>query len=154
MAGARLEVGRIVKAHGLGGEVIVQLSTDRLERLTPGSVLWAGERRLEVRASRPHTGRFLVTFAGLASREAADAVRGAVLSAEALEDPGTLWVHELIGSAVATPDGTDLGRVVAVEANPASDLLVLDGGGLVPLTFVTGTSPGRVVVDPPPGLLG
>ncbi len=150
---ARLEVGRIVKAHGLGGEVIVQLTSDRVERLKPGAVLWAGERRLEVRSSQPHTGRHLVRFGGLESREAADAVHGVVLTAEPLDDPSTLWVHELIGSAVVTVDGTALGTVVAVEANPASDLLVLDTGGLVPLTFVTEATAGRLVVDPPAGLL-
>jgi 16S rRNA processing protein RimM len=46
-----------------------------------------------------------------------------------------------------------LGTVAAVEANPASDLLVLDGGGLVPLTFLVTAEPGRLVVDPPAGLL-
>ena len=49
--------------------------------------------------------------------------------------------------------GAELGTVTAVEVNPASDLLVLDGGGLVPLTFLVSQEPGRVVVDPPEGLL-
>ena len=150
-----LEVGRIVKPHGIRGEVIVDLVTDRTERVAPGSVLHAGERALEVVRSTPHQGRWIVTFAGVADRNAADALRGTVLSAEPLThpDPDTLWVHELIGSDVVDTAGTALGRVVAVEANPASDLLVLDGGGLVPLRFVTGHEPGRVTVDPPDGLL-
>ncbi len=148
----RLEVGRVVKAHGLGGEAVVELVTDRTERVAPGSVLWAGERRLLVTASRPHTGRFLVSFEGVTNREAADALRG-VLTAEPIDDPAALWVHELVGSEVVAVDGASLGRVVAVEANPASDLLVLDTGGLVPLRFVLESGPGRVVVDPPAGLL-
>ena len=46
-------------------------------------------------------------------------------------------MHDLIGSVVEDPDGVELGRVTGVEANPASDLLVLEGGGLIPLRFVT-----------------
>ena len=46
-----------------------------------------------------------------------------------------------------------LGRVAAVEANPASDLLVLESGALVPMVFVVEAAAGRVVVDPPAGLL-
>ena len=50
--------------------------------------------------------------------------------------------------------GTRLGTVVSVEANPASDLLVLDGGALIPLRFVVGSVPGRrVTVELPDGLL-
>ena len=71
-----------------------------------------------------------------------------------MEDPDALWVHELIGSLVDDGSGTELGRVTGVQANPASDLLVLDGGGLIPLRFVTGSDPGvRVTVDIPDGLL-
>jgi 16S rRNA processing protein RimM len=142
------------KAHGLHGEVAVTLTTDRVERVAPGSVLWAGERRLEVRSSRPHQGRHLVHFAGVGDRSAAEELHGAVLTAEPIEDPGALWVHELVGAeVVAAADGAHLGVVAAVEANPASDLLVLDGGGLVPLTFLVRSEPGRLVVDPPAGLL-
>jgi 16S rRNA processing protein RimM len=142
------------RAHGIRGEVAVTLTTDRVERAASGSVLWAGERRLEVQASRPHQGRWLVVFAGVADRSAAEALHGAVLSAEPLDDPAALWVHDLVGAeVVAAADGARLGTVTAVEANPASDLLVLDGGGLVPLTFLVSSSPGRLVVDPPPGLL-
>ena len=142
------------RAHGIRGEVAVTLTSDRVERVAPGSVLWAGERELEVRSSRPHQGRHLVAFEGVADRSAAEALQGAVLMAEPLEDPGALWVHELVGSeVVAAADGSRLGTVAAVEANPASDLLVLDGGGLVPLTFLVRAEAGRLVVDPPPGLL-
>jgi 16S rRNA processing protein RimM len=149
----RLEVGRVGRAHGIRGEVAVTLTTDRLERVAPGAVLWAGPRRLEVRSSRPHQGRHLVAFEGVADRTTAEALHGAVLAAEPLDDPGTLWVHELVGAEVVAPDGTRLGAVTAVEANPASDLLVLDGGGLVPLTFLVRAEAGRLVVDLPAGLL-
>ena len=83
----------------------------------------------------------------------AEGLRGAVLSAEPLDDPDALWVHQLVGSEVVDTDGGAHGAVVAVEANPASDLLVLESGALVPLRFVVESGPGRVVVDPPAGLL-
>lgn len=146
-------MGRVSRAHGLRGEVLVELVTDRVERLAPGAVLQTDSGALEVLASRPHQAKFIVSFAGVDDREGADALRGRALRAESIDEPDVLWVHELIGSLVHDAAGAALGTVVAVEANPASDILVLDGGGLVPLRFVVAHEPGRVVVDPPPGLL-
>ena len=95
----------------------------------------------------------LVSFEQVGSRERAEELRGLALSAPPLDDPDALWVHELIGSEVFDVDGRSYGPVEAVEANPASDLLVLSGERLVPLVFVKTRLPGRVVIDPPPGLL-
>ena len=155
----RLDVGTVVRAHGLRGQVIVALTTNRPERHEVGAVLHAGGRPLRITAAAPAPAgsgahRWLVSFAGIATREAADALRGATLSADALDDPDAMWVHELIGSRVVEADGTDRGVVVDVEANPASDLLVLDSGALVPLTFVTGHGAGQVRVEVPEGLWG
>ena len=151
---SRLEVGRIGRAHGLRGEVSVTLSSDRPERLTAGSVLYADARPLVVESARPHAGRWLVCFEGVGDRTAAEALLGVVLSGDALPtEAGELWVHELIGAEVRDRGGHGLGRVLAVEANPASDLLVLDGDVLVPMAFVVEQGPGFVVVDPPEGLL-
>jgi 16S rRNA processing protein RimM len=133
--------------------VVVTLVTDRVERLDPGSVLHIADGTLEVRSAKPFKHRWIVDFVGVASREAAEALHGAVLSAEPVDDPDVLWVHELIGSEVATPDGRTWGRVVSVHDVPASDLLELDSGALVPVVFVVDHAPGRVVVDPPDGLL-
>lgn len=144
-----LEVGRVVKPHGLKGQVIVELITNRTERLVVGARF--GD--LEVIEVKPHQKRWIVAFEGVNSREEAELLRGVVLSAEPIEDPDALWVHELIGAAVVDTSGAALGTVTAVEANPASDLLVLDGGGLVPLRFVVDHEDGRLVVDPPAGLL-
>ena len=148
-----LEVGRITKPHGIKGEVVVDLVTDRLERVAPGSVLTAGTRDLEVTASRPHQGKHLVAFAGVVDRTSAEALRGAVLTAPPLDDPDVLWVHDLIGREVVDTDGARLGTVASVEANPASDLLVLEDGGLVPLRFLVSEEAHRLTVDVPPGLL-
>jgi 16S rRNA processing protein RimM len=147
-------VGRITKPHGLRGEVVVHLVTDRVERVAPGSVLATSRGELRVEASRPHQRDWIVAFAGVADRTAAEGLRALVLSAPPLEgEDDTLWVHVLVGSVVATPDGTEHGRVASVEANPASDLLVLDDGRLVPLAFLVDRAPGRLVVDVPAGLL-
>jgi 16S rRNA processing protein RimM len=144
-----LEVGRVAKPHGLRGQVVVELITNRTERLAPGARF--GD--LVVTEVKPHGHRWIVGFEGVVDREGADLLRGRVLEAEPIEDPDALWVHELIGADVVDTSGTWLGVVAAVEANPASDLLVLDAGGLVPLRFVVDHEDGKVVVDPPAGLL-
>ncbi len=153
--GELLDVGRIIKPHGLTGEVVVDLFTDQTSRLDPGTVLSGpGGEALVVEASRPHQSRYLVFFEGVTDRPGADALRGQVLSAPPAVVPGALWVHELVGSELLATDGRVLGQIEAVEANPASDLMVLAGGGLVPLHFVVSHEPGvSVTVDIPDGLL-
>ena len=94
----------------------------------------------------------MVRFAGVSSREQAEALAGTALRAEPVASPDGLFVHELIGAEVVEAAGQSRGTVVAVEANPASDLLVLDSGALVPLRFVVGSEPGRLTVEVPPGL--
>ena len=150
----------VARPHGLRGEVIVELWTNRTERLVPGTRLWArrdtpvGERELSVSAATPHHDRWIVSFAGVSDREGAEQLRDAVLLAPPIDDPDSLWVHELIGSDLLDTTGRRRGRIVAVEANPASDLLVLDDGGLVPLRFVVDSRPGAVTAELPEGLLG
>lgn len=148
----QLEVGRIHKAHGLKGEVIVSLVTNRTERLAAGSVLTAGSSELEVVTARPQGERWIVRFAGIDTREDADELRGQPLTAYALDDPDELWVHEMVGARVVETNGTERGVVEAVLANPAADLLELDSGALVPLTFVVEQTADALVIDPPPGL--
>ena len=131
------------------------LHTDRAERTTPGAVLHAGDRTLVVASARPHQGRWLVRFEGITNRDGAEELRGAKLVGEPLDDPGEgrIWVHDLVGDEVRDVHGSTLGRVVAVEPNPAHDILVLDDGVLVPMVFVVDRQPGILVVDPPDGLL-
>ncbi len=149
----RLEVGRIDKPHGVHGDVIVTLVTDRTERVDPDAVLLVDDGTLTVVSSRPHQHRFIVRFAEIVGREAADLARGTTLFAEPLADPNVLWVHELVGAVVVDTHGVSLGTIDSIEQNPASDLIVLDDGGLVPLTFfVEQSDDGTVVVDPPEGL--
>jgi 16S rRNA processing protein RimM len=150
----RLLIGRVTKAHGLRGEVVVDLLSSEPEvRLAPGAVLDTDGASLTVVTSRPHQGKWLVTFTGVTSREQAEGLRGTELFAEPLDDPEALWVHDLVGAAVVDAAGVERGRVLAVVANPADDLLELDGGALVPVGFITGRDEaGRIVVDVPEGL--
>jgi 16S rRNA processing protein RimM len=164
-----VEIGRVARPHGLRGDVVVELITDRDERMAPGSRLHSDVGPLVVTASRPEHGehgrrgsgvgsrhvheRWIVRFEGHADRDAAEGLRGVVLRAEPLDEPDELWAHELVGAEVVLQaSGERVGTCTAVVANPAADLLELDGGALVPVVFVVGHTPGQVVIDPPEGL--
>lgn len=147
-----LEVGRVDRAHGVRGETVVTLWTNRTERLEVGAVLSVDSGPLTVAEARAFQQRWIVRFAEVGDRDAAESIRGQVLRAEPICDPDELWVHDLIGKMVCESDGTERGRVVAVQANPASDLLVLESGALVPLTFLKEPLEDRLVVEVPDGL--
>ena len=136
----------------------MSLSTNRHERVAAGTVLSLKDgTQLVIESSRPLQHRWIVRFSGVSTREGADMLHGAPLFAEPLDDPDALWVHELIGAIVVDQsDGAEIGTVSSVEENPASDLLVLDSGHLIPLRFVVSQDDGdprRVTVDLPEGLL-
>ncbi len=166
----QLVVGRILRPHGLRGEVVVDVRTDSpAERFAVGSVLRtdpAAAGPLTVEDVRPHQGRLLVTFEGVADRDVADNLRGVLIcvdsaSVPAPEDPDEFNDHELVGLRAETTTGEHIGDVVRIEHAPASDLLIVrrpDGrNALVP--FVRAIVPevdvagGRVIVTPPDGLL-
>jgi len=147
-----LEIGRIARPHGIKGDVIVALVTDRLERVATGATLQSDRGPLTIVASQPYQGHHLVTFAEIVGRDAAEKAAGLVLRAEPIDDPDALWVHDLIGARVVDTDGIERGRIISVEANPAHDILVLDTGGLVPVVFVRSADDGVVLIDPPDGL--
>ena len=147
------EVGRIGRAHGVQGELYVSLVTDRVERLAPGARVLAGSQWLTVVESRPQQLRWLVRFEGIDDRTAAEKLTNAPLQAEPLgNDDDALWVHELIGSRVFDQQGVERGTCLAVIDNPAHDILELDTGALVPVTFVVSCVDGVTIVDPPEGL--
>ena len=166
----QLVVGRVGRAHGVRGEVVVDVRTDDPERrFAPGGVLETDppERGpLTVAGARAHSGRLLVTFAGVADRRAAEGLRGLLLVADSAtspssDDPDEFWDHQLVGLAATTPAGDPLGAVTEVLHPPGTDLLVIgraDGRELlVPfvraIVFEVDPAAGRLVVDPPPGLL-
>ena len=161
-------VARIGKAHGLRGEVTVQVLTGAPdERFLPGAVFAAEPAAagpLVLRSARDNNGILLLGFEGTQDRNGAEALRGVKLLADVLEDDGdeeTWFERDLVGLRAVTVGGVEVGEVTALESRPAQDLLVLrltDGReALVP--FVTAIVPevdiagGRLVLDPPPGLL-
>lgn len=164
-----LVVGRIGHAHGVRGEVSVEVRTDDPDRrYAPGSVLAtdpADKGPLTVAAARPHHGRLLVQFEGVGDRNAAELLRGTLLVVDAATagdtDDGEWWDHDLVGLTAVTTSGRTLGTVADVVHVPGPPLLaIVDGDAremLVP--FVAAIVPevdvrgGRLVVDPPPGLL-
>lgn len=148
-----LEVGRITRPHGVRGDVLVTLTTNRTERLSIGAVLSSANGELVVACSRSHKGAWIVGFEGIAGRGQAEKLRGTVLYAEPIADPDELWVHEIIGAAVFDQHGVGRGVVCSLVENPACDLLELDNGSLIPLTFLTELTPNeRIVVDVPDGI--
>jgi 16S rRNA processing protein RimM len=163
-------VGRIGRPHGIRGEVTVEVRTDSPDsRFAPGSVLETEPARLgpvTVEAARWHSGRLLLSVAGVHDRTGAEALRGLVLSAdvaddEVPDDPDEYFDHQLRGLLVVTTDGAEVGVVRDVVHLPSQDLLAVtradDREVLVP--FVVEIVPEidlgtrRVIVDLPPGLL-
>jgi 16S rRNA processing protein RimM len=147
-----LEIGRITRPHGIRGDVYVALTTDRTERMTAGTRLWATAGWLTIRSARASGDRWLVDFDEVADRTAAERLANTALYAEPIHDPEVIWVHELIGADVVESDGTPRGRCVAVVENPADDLLELESGALVPVPFVVDLVDGVFTIDPPDGL--
>ncbi len=130
------------------------LITDLVQRVAPGARLLAGTRWLTVAESRPQQQRWLVHFQGIDDRTAAEKLTNSILLAEPVVDDrdDALWVHQLIGTRVVDRRGVERGTCVAVLDNPAHDMLELDSGALVPVTFVTTCSGGITTIDPPDGL--
>ncbi|RAJ63481.1 16S rRNA processing protein RimM [Streptomyces sp. Amel2xB2] len=166
----QLVVARIGRAHGIKGEVTVEVRTDEPEmRLAPGAVLATDPPRpqpLTIERGRVHSGRLLLRFEGVHDRAAAEALRNTLLVAEVdpdeqPEDPEEFYDHQLVDLDVVTLDGTSVGRVEEIAHPPGQDLLVVrrEDGSEALIPFVSEIVPEvdlaaqRLVVDPPPGLL-
>lgn len=156
-----------MRVHGLRGEVVLEPLSDVPGRFDPGATLVVAGTPRTVASSRPHQGRLLVTFEGIADRTAAEALRGAEVTAEPVDltHTDTYFAHELVGMAVVAEDGTWLGEVVDVVDLPDAagyDLLEVDTDGhrwllpdaddLVEVADADGVDV-LCVVDPPEGLL-
>ncbi|MFP5309010.1 MAG: ribosome maturation factor RimM [Actinomycetes bacterium] len=162
-------VGRVVKPHGIRGEVAVDVLSDVDGRFAPGAELTGRGRTWVVETSRPHQGRALVRFEGVPDRTAAEALRGLTLHAPPAADldDALFWAHELVGLEVVHGDDGRLLGVVAdlVELPPAAgyDLLEVVHEGrtwllpavdeLVEVEELDGGGYRLVVVDPPEGLV-
>jgi 16S rRNA processing protein RimM len=167
-----LTVGRVVKAHGISGEVVVEIRTDDpAARFAPGSALRAKnsrsgeERSYVVDQAREHGGRLLLRLAGVADRDAADALRGSLFVVDSdelppIDEPDTYYDHQLEGLHVRTTAGLDVGVVAEVLHTAAGELLAVrrdSGEVLVPFVSAIVTSvsleDGLIEIDPPEGLL-
>lgn len=164
-------VGRVAKAHGIHGELSVDIRTDSPEqRFADGAVVRTklrdgSTRELTVAAAREHSGRLLVRFEEVLTRDVAETLRGALLLADIgdlppIEDPDEFYDHELEGLRAELEDGTVIGTVREIVHSPGGELLAVDrdeGPALIP--FVREIVPqvdvagGRVIVTPPEGLL-
>jgi 16S rRNA processing protein RimM len=168
----QLVVGRIVRPHGVHGELTVEVRTDDPDlRLGVGAVLAtepAAAGPLTVARRRLHSGRLLLRFVGVDDRSAAEDLRGTLLVVDSAElpelpDPDEFRDHQLIGLSVIAPGGEQVGTVADV-LHYGQDLLVVDGEGkragaeiLIPFVSAIVTDvdipAGLLRVDPPPGLL-
>ncbi|MGC4932575.1 ribosome maturation factor RimM [Gordonia sp. DT30] len=166
-----LVVGRVVKSHGVRGELVVDIRTDEpQERFAPGATLHgrlprgAGERTFTVTAAREHSGRLLLSLAEATDRSTADALRGTLFLVDSSQvdsgdDPDSFYDHELEGVAVTTIDGADVGIVDSVLHLPANDILLVRTPDqreiLVPFVreIVPTVGLDGIVIDPPEGLI-
>ncbi|MGA9276954.1 ribosome maturation factor RimM [Ilumatobacter sp.] len=148
-----LAVGHLRRPHGLKGDIFVQLTTDRRERVAPGAEFFARDQLVSVVASRvAGNGRIIARFEHIPDRTEAERWTNVELFAAPIDDPSALWVHEMIGLRVVDQHGVDRGSVTTVLANPAAEILETDVGALVPTNFVVGVADGVITVDAPDGL--
>jgi 16S rRNA processing protein RimM len=167
----QIAIGQIARAHGIRGEVTVAVRTDEPDvRFVPGATLATEppERGpLTVAATRWHSGRLLITFEGVGDRNAAEDLRGTLLVLDSAQipapaEPDEFYDHQLIGLGVVTTAGLPVGEVTDVRHHGQDLLVVRRGPGpagevLVPFVSAIVTEVdvpgGRLVIDPPPGLL-
>lgn len=166
----QLVVARIGRAHGIKGEVTVEVRTDEPElRLGPGAVLAtepASTGPLTIETGRVHSGRLLLRFEGVRDRTAAEALRNTLLIAEVdpaelPEDPEEFYDHQLMDLDVVLADGTEIGRITEITHLPSQDLFIVErpDGTEVMIPFVEeivaeiDLEEQRAVITPPPGLI-
>jgi 16S rRNA processing protein RimM len=171
-------VGRVLRPHGVSGEVVVQVLSDVPGRFDPGSSLLVADEegrpgapaglprlppRLEVETSRPHKGGALVRFAGLADRDGAESLRGVHLAVERARVPpapeGTYYHYELVGCRCFEGE-RELGTVVEVTEDGGGLLLIVEREGRrLPVPFVArflkgvDVAVGEIRLELPPGLV-
>lgn len=131
-------VGRIIKPHGVRGEVVVEVRTDEPERrFQPGAILQQGPGHqptgepLTIHSARPHGNRWLIMFDQLQDRNQADELRGTMLSIQVdphqlPDDPDEFYSHQLLGLQVVDLAGTPLGTVAGVSHATGQTLLQVD----------------------------
>lgn len=161
MTADRVVVGAVGKPFGVAGDVYVHPDPDLDHEFPVGQVYTTERGDLRCVRTRLHSGRRVMRFEGCEDREAAESLRGTVLTlprSDIALAEGAYWVSDLQGAEVVDPQGALVGVVEAVQDAPAHDLLVVarpDGGEvMIPAVeaFVT-VAEGKVVVRPIPGLI-
>jgi 16S rRNA processing protein RimM len=148
-----LAVGHLRRPHGLKGDIFVQLTTDRRDRVDPGSELFGAGQLLKVESRRvAGNGRIIARFEQIPDRTTAEKFTNVELFAAPIDDPDAYWVHEMIGQRVVDQYGVDRGTCTLILANPAAEILELDSGALVPSNFIVRILDGVIEVEVPDGL--
>ncbi len=137
-----IAVGRITRAHGVKGEVVVQPLSEVESRFEPGSQLFLEEEQgdsLTVAEARSHRGRLLVRFEGVEDRDQAETLAGSFLFVPSASAPplpeGEYWTHQLVGCDVLTDGGRALGPIREIIHTSANDVWVTqsnEGETLIP----------------------
>jgi 16S rRNA processing protein RimM len=162
-------VGRVARPHGLHGQVIVNPETDFVEeRFRTGATLWTrsarGDEPLTITSARVQNGRPVIGLEGFSSIEDVERLAGLDLRVPEEElqplEAGMYYHHQLVGCAVETMAGEQVGNVVRVDGGAAGSLLVVNGGrGEVLIPLAVGicveidVAAKRIRIDPPEGLL-
>ena len=162
-----LAVGRVLRPHGLNGEVRVELMTDRPERFGWLEAIYVGERnprRVGVVSARQHGDFVLLKLDGYPTRTEAELLRNELLQVpedEAIPlEEGEYFLHQLLGLEVVTESGRSLGRLTSVLETGANNVFVIEGAPgelLIPdipdVVREVDVAGGRIVIRPLPGLL-
>jgi 16S rRNA processing protein RimM len=164
-----VQVGRVLRPHGLRGQVSVASETDfGSERFAPGAKVWRESSgtltTLTVTESHPQADRWVVGFEGVTTVEDADTLRGVELripeDARMELGPGEYYLYDLVGCEVRTTTGLEIGKVQSVYTGAGGALLGVDRNGaevLVPMVKSMcpeiDVAARRIIVDPPEGLL-
>ena len=151
----RVVLAAVAGAHGIGGEVRLKLFAEAPDSLKRHREVLVGERTLAVTSVREGA-MPIVRFAGIADRNAAEALRGQLVSVPRSALPplaeGEYYHADLIGLPCESAAGEPLGAVVAVENFGAGDILEIERGGrrfMVPFREgIADLAGGRIVVDP------
>jgi 16S rRNA processing protein RimM len=162
-------VGRVVRPHGLRGQVVIVPETDfGAERFGAGAKVWRAVGSaigdLTIADSHPQGDRWVVAFENVSTVEDAEALRGVELripeDARMPLGPDEYYLYDLVGCEVRTAAGAEVGRVESVYTGAGGALLGVNRNGaevLVPLVKVMcpeiDVAGRRIVVDPPDGLL-
>jgi 16S rRNA processing protein RimM len=161
-------VGRVLRPHGVRGEVVVEVLSDVPARFQKGSRV-TGVREgapplpLTVAAGRVHKTGAVVRFEGYEDRDRAGELRGLDLEIPRSEvpkaEPGTYYQFELLG-CLCRDHGAELGRVAEVVEDGGGVMLIVEGEGRrVPVPFVkeflrrVDVAAGTIDLDLPEGLL-